>query len=185
MTTQRDTDLVQLDLAVRDHAAVPVLGHVLPDRPAAGADPVDRVAAAAVARRRRWRGRCRSGSSWENPRLNLAHLVILLALAAAGIVAMFVMYRRQLERRMSGFVAVPRVLPIGLGSRRAMLLIERNVYVYRRGWMVIFSGFFEPLFYLLAIGLGIGGMVGEVPGPTGRRSRTRCSWRRRCSPRRR
>ncbi len=68
---------------------------------------------------------------------------------------------------MSGFVALPRVLPMGLGSRRSMLLIERNVYVYRRGWMVILSGFFEPLFYLLAIGVGIGGMIGAVPGPNG------------------
>jgi lipooligosaccharide transport system permease protein len=68
---------------------------------------------------------------------------------------------------MSGFVAAARVLPIGLGSRRASLLIERNIYVYRRGWMVIFSGFFEPLFYLVAIGVGIGGMIGEVPGPNG------------------
>ena len=33
--------------------------------------------------------------------------------------------------------------------------------------MVIFSGFFEPLFYLVAIGLGIGGMIGDVPGPNG------------------
>ena len=68
---------------------------------------------------------------------------------------------------MSGFAAVSRVLPIGLGSRRATLLIERNVYVYRSGWLVIFSGFFEPLFYLVAIGLGIGGMIGDVPGPDG------------------
>ncbi len=63
--------------------------------------------------------------------------------------------------------AALRVLPVGLGSRRALLLIERNVLVYRRGWIVIFSGFFEPLFYLLSIGLGIGGMVGDVPGPGG------------------
>ncbi len=60
-----------------------------------------------------------------------------------------------------------RVLPTGLGTRRAMLLIERNVYVYRRGWIVIFSGFFEPLFYLLSIGLGIGGIVGAITGPDG------------------
>ena len=63
--------------------------------------------------------------------------------------------------------AALRVLPVGLGSRRALLLIERNVLVYRRGWIVIFSGFFEPLFYLLSIGLGIGGMVGDVAGPGG------------------
>lgn len=67
-----------------------------------------------------------------------------------------------------GRLSLPlRVLPVGLGSRRALLLIERNVYVYRAGWLVIFSGFFEPLFYLLAIGLGIGGMIGDIPGPGG------------------
>ncbi len=38
------------------------------------------------------------GIVWENPWLNLAHLLILATLAAAGIVAMFVMYRRQLEK---------------------------------------------------------------------------------------
>jgi lipooligosaccharide transport system permease protein len=68
---------------------------------------------------------------------------------------------------MTQLAANLRVLPIGLGSRRALLLIERNLYVYRSGWLVILSGFFEPLFYLLSIGLGIGGMVGDVPGPNG------------------
>ena len=66
---------------------------------------------------------------------------------------------------MSAFLAAARVLPFGFGGRRALLLIERNLFVYRNGWLVILSGFFEPLFYLLAIGLGIGGMVGDVPGP--------------------
>ncbi len=68
---------------------------------------------------------------------------------------------------MTALTWIPRALPIGLGSRRAALVIERNVYVYRRGWMVLFSGFFEPLFYLLSIGLGIGGIVGDVAGPDG------------------
>ena len=45
---------------------------------------------------------------------------------------------------------------------RALLLIERNIFVYRSGWLVILSGFFEPLFYLLSIGLGIGALVGGV-----------------------
>jgi len=67
----------------------------------------------------------------------------------------------------SGYVAPLRVLPIRLGTRRAALLIERNLYVYKSGWLVIFSGFFEPLFYLLSIGLGIGGLVGDIPGPDG------------------
>lgn len=52
--------------------------------------------------------------------------------------------------------------PILFGGRRAGLLIERNLLVYRRGWLIIVSGFFEPLFYLLSIGLGIGALVGSV-----------------------
>jgi lipooligosaccharide transport system permease protein len=55
-----------------------------------------------------------------------------------------------------------------LGGRRAGLLIERNLYVYRRTWLVIVSGFFEPLFYLLGIGFGLGALVGSVIGPDGR-----------------
>jgi lipooligosaccharide transport system permease protein len=58
--------------------------------------------------------------------------------------------------------------PLNFGSRRAALLVERNIYVYRRTLLVIVSGFFEPLFYLLSIGLGIGGLIGTIPGPDGR-----------------
>jgi len=54
-----------------------------------------------------------------------------------------------------------------LGGRRAGHLLERNFLVYRRAWMVIFSGFFEPLFYLFSIGVGLGRLVGDVVGPTG------------------
>jgi lipooligosaccharide transport system permease protein len=49
-----------------------------------------------------------------------------------------------------------------LRSRRSPRLVERNVMVYRRSWMIIVSGFFEPLFYLLSIGVGIGKLVGTV-----------------------
>jgi lipooligosaccharide transport system permease protein len=49
-----------------------------------------------------------------------------------------------------------------LFSRRAVRLVERNVMVYRRTWIVIFSGFFEPLLYLLGVGFGIGSLVGSV-----------------------
>jgi len=54
-----------------------------------------------------------------------------------------------------------------LGSRRARFLVERNIYVYRRTWIVILSGFFEPLFYLGSIGFGLGALVGTVSGPGG------------------
>ena len=69
----------------------------------------------------------------------------------------------------SGPALLARVLPaMPFGSRRAVHLFERSLYLYRRTWLVLVSGFFEPLFYLFAIGFGIGALVGEVPGPDGR-----------------
>jgi lipooligosaccharide transport system permease protein len=47
-------------------------------------------------------------------------------------------------------------------SSRALLLVERNFVIYRRAWLIIASGFFEPVFYLLSIGVGLGALVGEV-----------------------
>ena len=35
--------------------------------------------------------------------------------------------------------------------------------VYRHSFMVIFSGFFEPLFYLFSMGFGVGALIGDVP----------------------
>ncbi len=49
-----------------------------------------------------------------------------------------------------------------LGSRRALRLVERNVYVYRREWMLLVSGFFEPVFYLFSIGIGLNHLVGAI-----------------------
>jgi lipooligosaccharide transport system permease protein len=48
--------------------------------------------------------------------------------------------------------------------RRSRRMIQRNLIVYKHAWMIIFSGFFEPLFYLISIGLGLGGMIGLVDG---------------------
>src|SRR6202162_4052996 len=70
----------------------------------------------------------------------------------------------------------PRMLPPAGGRgrlRRAgsgvggLGLIERHVRVYRHAWLVFASGVFEPLFYLLSVGLGLGVLVGKVPGPGG------------------
>ena len=57
--------------------------------------------------------------------------------------------------------------PQAIPGRRAALIVERNAYVYRRTWLVLVSGFFEPLFYLLSVGLGVGAIVQTVPGPNG------------------
>ncbi len=48
--------------------------------------------------------------------------------------------------------------------RRAIRMYQRNMLVYKHSWMVILSGFFEPLFYMLSLGLGLGGMVSGVDG---------------------
>jgi lipooligosaccharide transport system permease protein len=53
-------------------------------------------------------------------------------------------------------------------STRARHITERNGWVYLRLWYMFVSGFFEPLFYLLSIGVGVGALVGgvEVDGRT-------------------
>jgi lipooligosaccharide transport system permease protein len=51
---------------------------------------------------------------------------------------------------------------------RARRLVERNIMVYRHQWIVILSGVAEPVFYLIGIGIGLGGLVRTVPLPDGR-----------------
>lgn len=55
-----------------------------------------------------------------------------------------------------------RITPLPLARSRAWLLVERNVMVYRHDWLVLASGFFEPLFYLLSIGIGVGQLIGTL-----------------------
>jgi len=57
-----------------------------------------------------------------------------------------------------------RTIAVPFGSYRASHVIERDVLVYRRTWLVIVSGFFEPLFYLLGIGFGLGALIGTIDG---------------------
>jgi len=60
-----------------------------------------------------------------------------------------------------------RMLPPNVYAGRAWVLMERSALVYRRAWLIIVSGFFEPLFYLLSFGAGLGSLVGGVTGPHG------------------
>jgi lipooligosaccharide transport system permease protein len=48
--------------------------------------------------------------------------------------------------------------------RRAWRMVQRNLLVYKHGWMIIFSGFFEPVFYLMSIGVGLGALVPDIEG---------------------
>ncbi len=54
-----------------------------------------------------------------------------------------------------------RVLP-HVGTRRSLHIFERNFMVYRSQWLMLVSGFFEPLFYLLSIGIGLNHLVGNL-----------------------
>src|SRR5438270_3104870 len=60
-----------------------------------------------------------------------------------------------------------RVVPASVYVGRARMLVHRAMLVNRRTWMTVFSGFFEPVFYLLALGVGFGKLVSQVAGPGG------------------
>lgn len=59
-------------------------------------------------------------------------------------------------------------LPLPAGAGMARMLVERNYRSFRRTWTVIVSGFFEPVFFLFAMGVGIGALVGDVDLGDGR-----------------
>jgi lipooligosaccharide transport system permease protein len=61
-----------------------------------------------------------------------------------------------------------RVLPTGMYVGRSRVLVERALLVNRRAWLTIVSGFCEPLFYLFAMGIGFGVLVGDVVDQGGR-----------------
>ncbi len=52
------------------------------------------------------------------------------------------------------------------GNSRSV--IERGLLATRSSnWLIVVSGFFEPVFYLLSLGIGLGALVGPVSTPTG------------------
>ena len=74
---------------------------------------------------------------------------------------------------LGGTAVLARVAPPGLGRRLlgnggARYLVERNIRVYRNGWLVLVSGIVEPIFYLLSVGVGVAQLVGDVELPGGR-----------------
>jgi lipooligosaccharide transport system permease protein len=56
---------------------------------------------------------------------------------------------------------------LSLPGARGLRLIERHARLYRRMWLLIVAGAAEPLFYMLSVGVGIGGLIGTVTGPGG------------------
>ena len=71
---------------------------------------------------------------------------------------------------MTAPVAAPawsRLLPAGGYAGRSRALLLRSATASRRAWLAFVSGFFEPVFYLVAMGQGLGSLVGPLPGPDG------------------
>ncbi|HEX2361459.1 MAG TPA: ABC transporter permease [Jiangellaceae bacterium] len=58
--------------------------------------------------------------------------------------------------------AVARALPLPVGAGLARTLVERNMRAFRHGWLVLVSGFFEPIFYLFSLGIGLGALIGDI-----------------------
>jgi len=57
-----------------------------------------------------------------------------------------------------------RIIPAQvLHARRPHRMLERHFLINQSGgWMIVITGFFEPLFYLLSIRVGFGALVGDV-----------------------
>jgi lipooligosaccharide transport system permease protein len=67
------------------------------------------------------------------------------------------------------FTLQPRVMPRpgAFGTRRSAHVVERNLTVYRRSWLMFVTGVLEPIFYLLSLGVGLGKLIPHVTGPGG------------------
>lgn len=70
--------------------------------------------------------------------------------------------------------AATRVVPQVPGTTgRISSVVGRNVSALRAGpsyWLVLFSGFFEPVLYLFSIGVGVGALIGDIDTADGRMS---------------
>ena len=137
---------------------------------------VARVLLAAVARRRalsgcdhRRRGGCghprgRRRARGRAARVPRRRVVVGDPHVPQGAHAMTVTEARPALRPRS--MALQWLVPGGIG-RGSWRVVERDAVAYRRQWYVFITGFIEPALFLLSIGIGVGGLVGKVPGPGG------------------
>ena len=75
--------------------------------------------------------------------------------------------RRRLETTSGPAPLLLRVLPLQLYAGRGRVVVERAVRTSKSFLWTIISGFFEPVFYLVALGAGLGALVGPMEGPHG------------------
>ncbi|MGC1213515.1 MAG: ABC transporter permease [Micromonospora sp.] len=66
-------------------------------------------------------------------------------------------------------LVLPRLVSFEGAPRRAASVAERNLTSLRTAyWLVLISGFLEPVLYLFSIGIGVGALVGDLTLPGGR-----------------
>ena len=66
-------------------------------------------------------------------------------------------------------LVLPRLVSFEGSGQRAGSMVERNVATLRSAyWVVMATGFLEPVLYLLSIGVGVGALVGDLTLPGGR-----------------
>jgi lipooligosaccharide transport system permease protein len=66
-------------------------------------------------------------------------------------------------------LVLPRLISFEGAGRRSASVVERNATTLRTTyWLVMASGFLEPVLYLFSIGVGVGTLVGDLTLPDGR-----------------
>ena len=65
-------------------------------------------------------------------------------------------------------LVMPRLIAFEGPGRRSASMVERNVATLRSAyWVVMATGFLEPVLYLFSIGVGVGALVGDLTLPSG------------------
>ncbi|MBM0226496.1 MULTISPECIES: ABC transporter permease [Micromonospora] len=66
-------------------------------------------------------------------------------------------------------LVLPRLVSFEGAPRRSASVAERNLAALKSAyWLVLISGFLEPVLYLFSIGIGVGALVGDLTLPGGR-----------------
>ncbi len=93
---------------------------------------------------------------------DLLHLGYLLVCVGVGLAVAAYTYRKRLVVVVTELVARARLTVPAKPAFGGLLIVERNAMVYRRTWMILFSGFFEPLFYLFFFVYPLERFIGDV-----------------------